>query len=610
MIRPLHRSVQRAFLFLPQEKEQNMKKKYAGAILILLLLITVSIGVLRLWVEQPEVRFSEKDAFQTEAFDLKLSTRIPGTKIYYTLNGDEPTLDSDVYTEPIHVEEGLPEKVTVVRAAVLEGGGLGKTYTQTYFVGADVKNLFDVMLVSLSADQSALYDPETGILSNYEEVGENGEWTRPAYIEFYDSDGALMLKQGTGITVSGHGSRIYDQKSIKLTSSSQYDSEHPTFEYDFFETDMAGNATGQTYNRLVLRNGGSDHEGTMIKWNVVSRLAKEAGIICAGARPGILFLNGEYYGIIQLQEKYTRYNVASAIGAQKSDIEKYEPNEVNSSRFGEYYNRLHADLNDPERQAKLEESVDMPDMLRHYAVNIIMNNVDWPFHNFLSWKCAETSSSVYGDGRVRFFLYDLDAVYQDTTDLETKNIFDYLMDEPIEDMTDTLTLLMQSDKYRTEFVNMVCDLTGTVFAADNVLEVIDEENAKIAHSMELYYSDADRTRQQATVEEMKEAAAESCVEVHAGLQQHLGAADPYELTVEAPEQGQIAFSRIRLDVGESYSGMYYHNYPLTLTVQPGDDGKVPEQYYWLVNGTRVDTEELLLNDSYTEDTLDIQLVIE
>ena len=295
----------------------------------------------------------------------------------------------------------------------------------------------------------------------------------------------------------------------------------------------------------------------MIKWNVVSRLAKEAGIICAGARPGILFLNGEYYGIIQLQEKYTRYNVASAIGAQKSDIEKYEPNEVNSSRFGEYYNRLHADLNDPKRQAKLEESVDMPDMLRHYAVNIIMNNVDWPFHNFLSWKCAETSSSAYGDGRVRFFLYDLDAVYQDTTDLETKNIFDYLMDEPIEDMTDTLTLLMQSDKYRTEFVNMVCDLTGTVFAADNVLEVIDEENAKIAHSMEIYYSDADRTRQQAAVEEMKEAAAESCVEVHAGLQQHLGAADPYELTVEAPEQGQIAFSRIRLDVKRKEAGKQF-----------------------------------------------------
>lgn len=122
-----------------------------------------------------------------------------------------------------------------------------------------------------------------------------------------------------------------------------------------------------------------------------------------------------------------------------------------------------ADLNDPSGQASWKNG-GYADVLRPLAVNIIMNNVDWPFHNFLSWKCAETSSSAYGDGRVRFFLYDLDAVYQDTTDLETKNIFDYLMDEPIEDMTDTLTLLMQSDKYRTEFVNMVCDLTGTVFA--------------------------------------------------------------------------------------------------------------------------------------------------
>ena len=147
---------------------------------------------------------------------------------------------------------------------------------------------------------------------------------------------------------------------------------------------MGGNQTNQSYNRLVLRNGGSDHEGSMIRWNVVSRLGKEAGMICAGARPGILFLNGEYYGIIQLQEKYTRYNTAYALGAQKDDIEKYEPNEINSARFGGYYNPLHQDLNDPERRQKLEEHVDMPDMLRHYASNLIMNNVDWPYHNFLS----------------------------------------------------------------------------------------------------------------------------------------------------------------------------------------------------------------------------------
>lgn len=83
-------------------------------------------------------------------------------------------------------------------------------------------------------------------------------------------------------------------------------------------------------------------------------------------------------------------------------------------------------------------------------------------------------------------------------------------------MTDTLALLMKSDKYRTQFVNMICDLTSTTFAADHVLQIIDEEDQKITHSMEIYYTDAERARQQAAVEDMKESAAESCLVVHAG----------------------------------------------------------------------------------------------
>lgn len=54
---------------------------------------------------------------------------------------------------------------------------------------------------------------------------------------------------------------------------------------------------------------------------------------------------------------------------------------------------------------------------------------------------------------------------------------------------------------------------------------------------------------------MKEAAAESCVEVHAGLQQHLGAADPYELTVEAPEPGA---DRIQPDPTGCWSELQWH----------------------------------------------------
>ncbi len=584
-----------------------MNRKYIVAAAVTFVLAAALTGLLRWVVREPAVRFSEEEAFQEEAFELTLRCGLSGGTIRYTLDGSDPTMQSRIYEGPIPIEAGLPEKVTVVKAAVFQNGEPGKICTQTYFVGKGVSELFDVMVVSLSADEKVLYDEETGILANYGEEGENGEWDRPAYVEFYEPDGTRMLAQGTGIAISGHGSREFAQKSFKLISDSVYDPEHPTFEYDFFETDMAGNEKGQSYNRLVLRNGGSDHEGTMLKWNVVSRLGKDSGMVCAGARPGILFLNGSYYGIIQLQEKYTRYNIAHAIGAQKDDIEKYEPNEINSARFGGYYNQLRQDLNDPKRMESLERQVDMTDMLKHYAVNLIMNNVDWPYHNFLSWKCAETSSSAYGDGKVRFFLYDLDAVYQDTTGYEVPDEFAYLMEEPVEDATDTLYLLMQSELYRTRFVNLVCDLTATVYQEDHVLRLIEEEDEKLAGSMELYYTEEERMRQQTAVDRMKEAAEESGIRVHEGLQEYLKAADPYTLRLELPDGIQVSFSEIRLKGGESYTGTYYHNYPLTLTAEP-ENGQ--EFYGWLVNGEEVRTAELLLDESCTADEMYIQLITE
>ena len=584
-----------------------MNKKYIIAVIVILALAVGLAACLRYIIREPAVRFSEPSAFQESAFYLELHSGLFGGSIYYTLDGETPTLQSEIYQEPILIEEGLPNHVTVVKAALLHGGKLGRVYTQTYFVGKGASELFDVMVVSLSADKKDLYDEETGILSNYTEKGEEGEWDRPAYVEFYEADGAAMLAQGTGIAVSGNGSRTYDQKSIKLIADSVYDREHPTFDYDFFDTDMAGNQSGQSYNRLVLRNGGSDHEGTMLKWNVVSRLGKEAGILCVGARPGILFLNGEYYGIIQLQEKYSRYNTAHAIGTQKDDIEKFEPNEINSSRFGGYYGRLHQDLNNPERQQALEQSVDMTDLLKHYGMNMIMNNVDWPFHNFLSWRCKETSSSPYGDGRVRFFLYDLDAAYQDTSDLEITNVFDYLMEDPMEDINDTFYLLMQSELYRTQFVNMVCDLTATIFKEEHVLQIVEEENQKLSRSIKMYYAKDKQKRQQDAVQKMEQAVAESCRRVHEGLKEHLGANYPYTLRVEAPGDAEISFGQIQIESGKSYTGNYYHNYPLTLTAS-SKEGK--DILGWIVNGKQTDTRELLLDESYDGETIYVQLVTE
>ena len=55
--------------------------------------------------QTPSVRFSVPGGFYEEGFAIGLSSDLPGVRIFYTLNGDTPTVASKRYTEPL-----LPER--------------------------------------------------------------------------------------------------------------------------------------------------------------------------------------------------------------------------------------------------------------------------------------------------------------------------------------------------------------------------------------------------------------------------------------------------------------------------------------------------------------------
>ena len=95
-----------------------MKQKYLSAAVALLVLVTVSGGMVYGTVRKPPVRFSEGEALQEEAFELTLKSGLFGGEIYYTLDGSTPTLESEVYADPILIEAGTPVKATVVKAAL------------------------------------------------------------------------------------------------------------------------------------------------------------------------------------------------------------------------------------------------------------------------------------------------------------------------------------------------------------------------------------------------------------------------------------------------------------------------------------------------------------
>ena len=94
-------------------------------------------------------------------------------------------------------------------------------------------------------------------------------------------------------------------------------------------------------------------------------------------------------------------------------------------------------------------------------------------------------------------------------------------------------------------------------------------------------------------------------EMYSRLEQHLGASKPYTLNIQTPKGIGVAFSQIRLEGEDTYTGTYYHNYPISLVALPEDGQKC---YGFLVNGEEVRTEELLLDERYTADQLHIELI--
>jgi len=166
----------------------------------------------------PAPAFSQESGFFTAAFNVAISTTVPGATIYYTLDGSEPSetnlggttyqyknvyaehpgdssgpiltksYQSLVYSTPINIVDRspLPNKLatisttyshdptyiptqplfkgTVVRAKVVKPGTLSSPIiTKTYFVTPQGSAAFDLPVISISVNEDRLFDYEDGI---------------------------------------------------------------------------------------------------------------------------------------------------------------------------------------------------------------------------------------------------------------------------------------------------------------------------------------------------------------------------------------------------------------------------------------------------------------
>ena len=267
--------------------------------------------------------YAEKPSFTVEPGQyysaIYVEINIPeGTQVFYTKDCTTPTQNSI----PYHAGERLEvNNISVLRARAYATGDKrpSDVITGTYLV-----NKFHTLPIAcIVTEPSNLDDPENGMLtigeninkeklpfknSVYRKVKVSGQ-DFECYLEIYDDAGNKLISQGAACSTMGDFSLDMPQKSFKFRAKSLYGEK--TFAAKLFP-----DREFTEYKGLVLRNSGNDSMFTRLQDGFQSRLMDYCGSTVAHQawKPYIVYLNGHYWGNMNLRERTDRFMLAQHEG--------------------------------------------------------------------------------------------------------------------------------------------------------------------------------------------------------------------------------------------------------------------------------------------------------
>ncbi len=391
---------------------------------------------------------------------VRLYTPVPGSIVYYTLDGADPTIVGQEYTAPLAVTE-----TTVLRAVALdEGVPVSTVTTATYLVGENTS----LPVLSLVTDPAHLWDAATGIYVNPGKRGRN--WERPVTVEWLSPEGAPAFNMAAGLRLHGGGSRLTAKKSLRLYFRGEYG---PTeLAYPLFggepgqslatapavagprqRANTAGAVASETYDRLVLRAGYNDSWSSAgeawssggvvvyVRDQLVRDLHGAMGQVAVQGRWVALYLNGTYWGLYNLTERIDDTFLATHFDASAWYV---SPADVlhRWNRFADWL--AGADLRVTAQYERAAQQLDIANFTDYFLLNIWAQNVDWPHNNRIMARPREGP-----DGRWRFIVWDAE-----TTFMNTENTFERVVIGGTR-LGQALAGLLQNDQYRAYFTAQI-----------------------------------------------------------------------------------------------------------------------------------------------------------
>ena len=589
--------------------------------------------------------FSKDSGFYDSSFQLTL-TADEGCTIYYTIDGSEPTSESEKYTAPITVKDmsdtqnrlsartdiapngvEVPrekvDKAAVIRAVAVDSEGrVSQSVTKTYFIGKTNSGYYPNMkVVSLVTDPDNLFDYETGIyclgkayetenkggrgvepwnlIANYSKKGK--EWERPASFTMFDN-GEKVIDQNVGIRIKGGYSRSLPQKSFTIYTRKDYGASE--FDYDFFSGKATKAKNGKAikkYEGVVLRNGGNDNSTAFFRDSINQSLITDRNIAYQATSECIVFLDGEFWGIYQVMEKLDKGYISEHFGVKKSDVAIIKNGELDEGTDQDLADWTELVKGVNEGRVSYDEfcrKVDVQSYIDYIAAQIYWTNADWPQRNLSVWRSdALDETNPYADGKWRPILFDTESgqglygSYDKSANADCYSRLRQLND----DFAKMFIKLLDNEDFAMQYARTFMDLANHNFTTDITKKTAQSyQNSFKQQILDTFARFHANSMGGSNAERQLENAYSTVINFYAQRYQYAErttrsalklTSEPHTLTVKnSSDKGSIKLNTLDLGNTDQWSGKYHSDYDLTLTAIPAEEGSFTR---WSIRGAEI-----------------------
>jgi len=549
------------------------------------------------------------------------SDLVPAAVVRYTTDGSIPDENSPVFETPLIMtsREGDPNVISLIPTNNVGGGSemwqppAGEIFkintirarafaptmqpspvsSASFIVDPQGPERFSMPVFSVNAHPNAFFSPDSGIYvfgnnppGNYYQTGD--EWERLTHVEFFEENGQLIFSHQLGVRTHGGTTRNRPRKTLRFYARSDYG--QTWIDYQFFEDKPI-----TRFKRFLLRNSGNDWDQAIFRDAYMQSLAKGfAKVDLQYSRPAILFLNGEYWGVHNIRDRFDNRFIETHYGLAEDEYSMLENDIVfdNGNPDGiEHYQNMYSfveenSLANPENYAHLNTLVDIESFIDHQVVEIFLMNTDWPGNNLQYWRkmtpAYESGASEGLDGRWRWMIKDTDFGFwlnfgyvPGVNQSATHNTLAFALSPngPSWPNPPWSTLLfrkmVQNQNFRNDLVNRFCDFLNTVFSSQNVLERLEEHRQLYLPEMEEHIhrwrtpSSLSNWHQQ--VDRMATFGQQRPAYMKQHLENQFGLGQTANLSVSSAnqQQGGVRVNRLQPhQITNPWTGEYYKNVPL------------------------------------------------